>query len=120
VVLQLGFRYGSLVEDYYTGYRLKCEGWRAIFCYPERPAFLGDAPMTLIDVLGQFKRWMVGLLEVLFSKYNTLIFGLPRIGSLALAYNYYACWAIYSIPLTLYAFIPQFALLNGVSTFPKV
>lgn len=117
---KLGFRYGSLVEDYHTGYRIKCEGWKGIFCHPERPAFLGDAPMTLIDLLGQCKRWTIGLLEVLFSKCNTLIFGLPRIGPLALAYTHYACWPIYSIPLTLYAFIPQLALLNGVSTFPKV
>ncbi|MBD4784890.1 hypothetical protein GUG12_13895, partial [Xanthomonas citri pv. citri] len=34
---QLGFRYGSLVEDYFTGYRLQCEGWESVFCHPSRP-----------------------------------------------------------------------------------
>lgn len=117
---KLGFRYGSLVEDYYTGYRMQCEGWRSMFCHPERPAFLGESPMALIDLLGQCKRWTIGLLDVVCSKFNTITYGLPRIGPLAFAYSHYAFWPMYSIPLTLYAFIPQLALLNGVSTFPKV
>ena len=40
----MGFRYGSLVEDIYTGYQLHCEGWKSIFCNPKRPAFLGHVP----------------------------------------------------------------------------
>ncbi|KAK8493773.1 hypothetical protein V6N12_017871 [Hibiscus sabdariffa] len=53
---KMGFRYGSLVEDYYTGYRLQCEGWKSVFCNPERAAFLGDVPITLVDVaLGYLK-----------------------------------------------------------------
>ncbi|KAL9406623.1 hypothetical protein Peur_003595 [Populus x canadensis] len=28
------YRYGSLVEDYFTGSRLHSEGWRSIFCNP--------------------------------------------------------------------------------------
>ncbi|XP_028117505.1 cellulose synthase-like protein G3 isoform X2 [Camellia sinensis] len=61
---KLGFRYGSLVEDYYTGYRLQCEGWKSVFCHPNRAAFLGDVPITLNDALSQTKRWCVGLLEL--------------------------------------------------------
>ncbi|KAI7743230.1 hypothetical protein M8C21_024868 [Ambrosia artemisiifolia] len=61
---QLGFRYGSLVEDYFTGYQLHCEGWESIFCHPSRPAFLGDVPISLIDAVSQTKRWAIGLLEV--------------------------------------------------------
>ncbi|GMQ05849.1 hypothetical protein CsSME_00050697 [Camellia sinensis var. sinensis] len=60
----LGFRYGSLVEDYFTGYRLQCEGWKSVFCHPNRAAFLGEVPITLNDVLSQTKRWCVGLLEL--------------------------------------------------------
>ncbi|GAB4834602.1 hypothetical protein Ancab_032864 [Ancistrocladus abbreviatus] len=117
---KLGFRYGSLVEDYYTGYRLQSEGWNSIFCHPDRPAFLGDAPVTLIDLLGQYKRWCIGPLEVLFSKYNTITYGIRSMGLLmGLAYSHYACWGIWSIPIAIYAFIPQLALLNGISTFPK-
>ncbi|GAB4834600.1 hypothetical protein Ancab_032862 [Ancistrocladus abbreviatus] len=117
---KLGFRYGSLVEDYYTGYRLQSEGWNSIFCHPDRPAFLGDSPVALIDLLGQCKRWCIGLLEVLFSKYSTITYGVRSMGLLmGLAYSHYACWGIWSIPIGIYAFIPQLALLNGISTFPK-
>ncbi|XP_074321739.1 cellulose synthase-like protein G3 [Silene latifolia] len=119
--LELGFRYGSLVEDYFTGYRMQCEGWKSIFCHPERPAFFGDYPVTLIDVLGQCKRWSIGLLDVLCSKYNTLTFGFRRLGLvMCLSYTHNAFWPILSIPFTFYIFIPQLALLNGISIFPKV
>ncbi|KAL0292533.1 UNVERIFIED_CONTAM: Cellulose synthase-like protein G3, partial [Sesamum radiatum] len=49
--LSVGFRYGSLVEDYYTGYRLHCEGWKSVYCSPERPAFLSEMPIALNDVV---------------------------------------------------------------------
>ena len=118
---QLGFRYGSLVEDYYTGYRLLCEGWKSVFCHPKRPAFLGDVPVTLIDVLSQNKRWSMGVLEVAFSKYSPVTFGARAMGPvMGLCYAYYAFGPIWSIPITIYGFLPQLALLNGVSIFPKV
>ncbi|XP_028117507.1 cellulose synthase-like protein G3 isoform X2 [Camellia sinensis] len=118
---KLGFRYGSLVEDYYTGYRLQCEGWKSVFCHPNRAAFLGDVPINLNDVLSQTKRWCVGLLEVTFSKYCPVTFGSKAMGPLmGLAYAHYAFWPIWSIPITMYAFLPQLTLLNGISVFPKV
>ncbi|XP_043695585.1 cellulose synthase-like protein G2 [Telopea speciosissima] len=119
--MKIGFRYGSLVEDYYTGYRLHCEGWKSVFCYPERAAFLGDAPISLSDVLGQIKRWSVGLLEVGFSKYSPVTFGIPSMGLLmGLSFAHYSFWPIWSIPVTFYAFVPQLALINRVSMFPEV
>ncbi|KAG5539500.1 hypothetical protein RHGRI_019895 [Rhododendron griersonianum] len=118
---KVGFRYGSLVEDYYTGYRLQCEGWQSVFCHPNRPAFLGDVPITLNDVLNQNKRWSVGLLEVAFSKYSPVTFGVRAMGPImGHCYAHSAFGRIWSIPLTIYAFLPQLALLNGVSIFPKV
>ncbi|GMJ00455.1 cellulose synthase like G3, ARABIDOPSIS THALIANA CELLULOSE SYNTHASE-LIKE G3 [Hibiscus trionum] len=118
---KIGFRYGSLVEDYYTGYHMKCEGWRSVFCYPEKPAFLGDVPFNLLDVLGQNKRWAIGLLEVAFSRYSTIAYGVKAMGLLmGLGYSYYAFWPIYAIPVTTYSYLPQLALLHGVSIFPKV
>ncbi|XAR55156.1 Cellulose synthase (UDP-forming) [Bertholletia excelsa] len=118
---KLGYKYGSLVEDYFTSYRLHCEGWKSVFCDPIRPAFLGDVPINLNDALNQTKRWGVGLLEVAFSKYNPLTFGIRAMGPvMALCYAHYAYWPIWSIPMTIYAFLPQLALLNGVSIFPKV
>ncbi|KAM4123116.1 hypothetical protein ACB094_01G135800 [Castanea mollissima] len=99
----MGFKYGSLIEDHYTGYRQHCEGWRSIFCKPKRPAFLGDAPISLIDGLNQGRRWVIGMMQVGFSKYSPISFG--------------TSWLI---PFTIYAFLPQLALLNGVSAFPKL
>ena len=117
----MGFRYGSLVEDYYTGYRLLCEGWHSIFCDPSRVAFLGGVPITLYDALSQNKRWAVGLLEVGFSKYSPLTFGIRAMGFLmGQTYAHYAFWPIWSLPITVYAFLPSLALLQGISIFPKV
>ncbi|KAJ6703426.1 hypothetical protein OIU85_029388 [Salix viminalis] len=118
---KIGLRYGSLVEDYYTGFRLHCEGWKSVFCNPERPAFFGDVPTSLIDALNQQKRWAVGLLEVAFSKYSPATYGVRRMGPLmGLGYAQAAFWPIWSIPITTYAFLPQLALLNKVYIFPKV
>ncbi|KAJ6347278.1 hypothetical protein OIU76_003880 [Salix suchowensis] len=118
---KIGFRYGSLSEDYHTGFRMQCEGWKSIFCDPDRPAFLGDVPITLNDALNQQKRWSIGLLEVGFSKYSPATFGVKALGlSMGLAYAQSAFWAMWSIPITAYAFLPQLALLNKVYIFPKV
>ncbi|XP_071740835.1 cellulose synthase-like protein G3 [Rutidosis leptorrhynchoides] len=118
---QLGFRYGSLVEDYFTGYRLKCEGWKSIFCHPSRPAFLGDVPISLIDAVSQTKRWSIGLLEVAFSKYIPIVYGSRYMGFvMGLCYAHTAFWPILSIPITIYSLIPQTALVKGLYIFPKV
>ncbi|KAK4435503.1 Cellulose synthase-like protein G3 [Sesamum alatum] len=118
---KMGFRYGSLVEDYYTGYRLQCEGWRSIFCDPSRPAFLGDVPISLNDALNQNKRWSVGLLEVAFSKYSPTTFGVRAMGVLmAQSYAHYALSSVLSFPIIVYACLPSLALLQGIPIFPKV
>ncbi|RVX04114.1 Cellulose synthase-like protein G3 [Vitis vinifera] len=118
---KMGYRYGSLCEDYCTGYRLHCEGWKSIFCNPKRPAFLGRAPINLNVCLNQSKRWGVGLLEVGFCKHSPIVFGLMEIGPLmGLCYANYAFRPLWSIPITIYAFLPPLALLKGVSIFPKV
>ncbi|KAM0979002.1 hypothetical protein ACFX2J_014762 [Malus domestica] len=102
---KMGVRYGSLVEDYFT----------------KKVAFLGDAPINLLDALNQSKRWAVGLLEVAFSKYSPVTYGVwamcPLMG---LGFAYYAFSAFGAIPITTYAFVPQLALLNGFTLFPKV
>ncbi|WZZ25570.1 LOW QUALITY PROTEIN: hypothetical protein YC2023_008971 [Brassica napus] len=117
---KIGFRYGSLVEDYYTGYRLHCEGWRSIFCNPPKIAFYGDSPKCLIDVVSQQKRWTIGLLEVAFSRFSPITYGVRSTSLLTgMAYCQYAFWAFSSIPLVIYGFLPQVALLYGASVFPK-
>ncbi|OAY56352.2 cellulose synthase-like protein G3 [Manihot esculenta] len=118
---KMGFRYGSLVEDLFTGYQMHCEGWRSIFCNPNRPSFLGHAPISLVDLLNQQKRWVIGVFEVGFSKYSPLIYGIKHMGLLmSLLYSQYVFWPIWSIPISTYAFLPQLALINQVRIFPKV
>ncbi|CAI0408771.1 unnamed protein product [Linum tenue] len=117
----IGYRYGSLVEDYYTGYRLHCEGWKSVFCCPKRAAFMGDAPISLVDMLNQQKRWDIGLLEVAFSKFSTLTYGVKSSAGFLMGFGYcqFAFWPSWSIPLIVYSFLPQLALLNQVHVFPK-
>ncbi|KAM7525902.1 hypothetical protein LguiA_015804 [Lonicera macranthoides] len=118
---EMGFRYGSLVEDFYTGFRLQCQGWKSIFCKPKRGAFLGNAPMTLDDLLNQTKRWSIGLLDVSFCEYSPINFGIKSLNLFqALCYMHYSFWPIWSIPVTVYAFLPQLALINSFPIFPKV
>ncbi|XP_010912201.1 cellulose synthase-like protein G3 [Elaeis guineensis] len=117
----IGFRYGSLVEDFHTGYRLHCEGWKSIFCDPERPAFVGEAPKNLDDALGQIKRWCIGNLEVAISKHNPLTFGIRNASlPVGLCYAHYAYWGLWCIPLTIYAFLPPLALIYRKRLFPEV
>ncbi|CAN8325736.1 unnamed protein product [Cochlearia groenlandica] len=117
---KIGFRYGSLVEDYYTGYRLHSEGWRSIYCSPKRVAFCGEAPKSLIDIVSQQKRWAIGLVEVIMSRYNPITYGIKSMGFLmGLSYCQYAFWAFWSIPIIIYGFLPQLAILYGVTVFPK-
>ncbi|KMZ76186.1 Cellulose synthase-like CSLG, family GT2 [Zostera marina] len=75
---EFGFRYGSLTEDFYTGFILHCEGWRSIYCSTERPAFLGEVTPTLYDGLNQMKRWTIGLFEVVLSRHNTFTYGIKK------------------------------------------
>lgn len=118
---KMGIKYGTLVEDIYTGYMMQCEGWDSKFCNPERPAFLGEVPINLNDVLSQIKRWSFGHLEVLSCKYSPLTFGTKALGLLrANCYIHYVLWPIWCIPVTLYACVPQLTLLNNISIFPKV
>ncbi|KFK28957.1 hypothetical protein AALP_AA7G070600 [Arabis alpina] len=118
---KIGFRYGSLVEDYYTGYRLQCEGWRSVFCSPQKPAFYGDAPNSLIDVVSQQKRWAIGLLEMGLSRYSPLTYGVKSIGLLVgLGYGHNAFWTFWFIPISVYGFLPQLAIIYGVSVLPNI
>lgn len=120
-LVQVGFRYGSLVEDVYTSYRLHCLGWRSIFCNPKRGAFLGDVPTNLHDSLNQMKRWCMGLLDIIFSNYCPFTYGIHHMNIFQLlAYTHYTLWPILSIPITIYSFLPQLALINSFPIFPKV
>ncbi|KAJ9550101.1 hypothetical protein OSB04_022644 [Centaurea solstitialis] len=119
--LEMGFRYGTLIEDMYTGFRLQSQGWTSVFCDPERAAFLGNSPMSLSDILLQSKRWFVGFLEMIFSKHNPITYGFKHMNPiLALIYAHFDFRPFWAIPIVIYAFLPQLALLNSRSIFPKV
>ncbi|KAK8970169.1 Cellulose synthase-like protein G3 [Platanthera guangdongensis] len=118
---KIGFRYGSLVEDFNTGYKLHCEGWRSLLCNPDRPAFLGHAPKNLYDSLSQTRRWVVGLYEVAFSRYCPLFYGSIKASLLTgFCYMYFALWGVWCFPIIIYALLPQLALLYDKPLFPKV
>ncbi|MQL99285.1 hypothetical protein Taro_032006 [Colocasia esculenta] len=117
---KIGFRYGTIVEDFYTGYHLHCEGWKSIFCHPQRPAFLGEMPVNLDDVLGQVKRWCIGFLEVAFSKYCPLTYGTRKASfPMGMCYSIISFWGMWCFPISAYSILPQMALAHHIPLFPK-
>ncbi|KAJ8631220.1 hypothetical protein MRB53_024543 [Persea americana] len=119
---QVGFLYDSLVEDYVTGFRLHCRGWNSVYYDPPRPQFLGSTPNNMNDFLVQNKRWSSGLLEVTFSRFCPLTYGIMSGHSIlhTMCISYCAFMPLYSIFALCYATVPQLGLLNGISLYPKV
>ncbi|CAH1415410.1 unnamed protein product [Lactuca virosa] len=117
----IGFRYGTLTEDTYTSFRLHCEGWKSILCNPKRAAFLGGSPSNLNDALTQIKRWYMGFLEIFYNKYCPITYGIRSMNPLhALCYTHYTLRSFWSIPIIVYAFLPQISLLNSFPMFARV
>ncbi|KAG6592103.1 Cellulose synthase-like protein E6, partial [Cucurbita argyrosperma subsp. sororia] len=48
---EMGLRYGCPVEDVITGLSIQSQGWKSVYYNPERGAFLGVAPTSLIQTL---------------------------------------------------------------------
>ncbi|KAL4570640.1 hypothetical protein LXL04_026299 [Taraxacum kok-saghyz] len=118
---EIGFRYGTLVEDIYTSFRLQCLGWKSVTCDPTRAAFLGNMPIALSDILSQNNRWYMGMLQTALSKFSPLIFGMKFLNPFhALCYAHFHFRAFWSIPIIIYALVPQLTLVNASSIFPKV
>ncbi|XXG74463.1 hypothetical protein AAC387_Pa07g3174 [Persea americana] len=121
-VFKVGFFYDSVVEDIMTGIRLHCRGWNSVYYNPPRPQFLGSAPINLNDVLFQYKRWSSGLLEIAFSRYSPLPYGIMSGHSIlhTMCLSYSASMPFYCVFGLCYATVPQLCLLNGISLYPKV
>ncbi|KAK7252118.1 hypothetical protein RIF29_35852 [Crotalaria pallida] len=118
---EVGFLYGSVVEDFLTGFFLHCNGWTSVFCEPSNPQFLGTATTNLNDVLIQGSRWYSGLFENGINRFCPLIYGpsrMPLLQSLCFAELTY--FPLYCFPLWCFAIIPQLCLLNGIPLYPKV
>ncbi|KAK4753056.1 hypothetical protein SAY87_021854 [Trapa incisa] len=118
---EVGLKYGCPVEDVITGLAIKCRGWKSVYYNPQREAFLGLAPTTLLQTLVQHRRWSEGDLHIFLSKYNPAIYGAGRISPfLILGYHCYLLWAPNSLPTLYYSLVPSVCLLSGISLFPEI
>ncbi|XP_047950683.1 cellulose synthase-like protein E1 [Salvia hispanica] len=118
---EVGYRYFAVVEDYFTGFNLHCEGWISVYFAPSRPCFLGSSPISLSETLVQNMRWFLGLSQVALSKYSPLVYGAMRMSVLqSMAYAELAFYAIYFLPAYILALLPQLCLLAGVPLYPQV
>ncbi|KAL3507689.1 hypothetical protein ACH5RR_033071 [Cinchona calisaya] len=119
---EIGFRYFSVVEDYFTGFILQCKGWMGVYINPSKPSFLGSATTNLSDYLVQHTRWYTGLFDIALSKYSPLIYGGIRMPSILQSMYFaqigYYCFNFF--PLWCLAIIPQLCLLQGIPLYPKI
>ncbi|KAK4425535.1 Cellulose synthase-like protein G2 [Sesamum alatum] len=118
---EVGFRYFAVVEDYFTGFNLHCQGWISVYLQPSRPAFLGASPISLSELLVQNTRWYLGLNQVAMSRFSPLVYGPLRMPiSQSMCYAEFAYSPLYFLALYVLAVIPQFFLVRGISLYPEV
>ncbi|KAK7278919.1 hypothetical protein RJT34_23958 [Clitoria ternatea] len=118
---EMGSRYGCLVEDVITGLSIQLQGWKSVYYNPQRKGFFGIAPITLLQILVQQKRWAVGDFQILLSKYNPLWYGHGKISlGLQMGYSHYNFWATTCLPILYYSIIPSLYLLKAIPLFPKM
>lgn len=121
VYLQMGLKYGCPVEDIITGLTIQIRGWKSAYYNPSRKAFLGVAPLTLLQTLMQHKRWSEGDFQILLSKYSPARYAHNKISlGLQLAYCCYCFWAPNCLPILYYSIVPSLYLLRGIALFPQV
>ncbi|KAI8553032.1 hypothetical protein RHMOL_Rhmol06G0313800 [Rhododendron molle] len=118
---EVGLVYGCLSEDLVTGLRIQCRGWKAVYYYPERKAFLGVAPNTLDLALVQHKRWGQGMFQIFLSEYCPFIYarGKIKLGA-QMGYCVYLLFAPNSVAVLNYLIIPSICLLRSIPLFPEV
>ncbi|XP_057771363.1 cellulose synthase-like protein G2 isoform X2 [Salvia miltiorrhiza] len=118
---EVGYRYFAVVEDYFTGFNLHCEGWISVYVDPSRPCFLGTSPLSLGEILVQNTRWFLGLGQVALSKYSPMFYGALRMSILqSMIYAEVACYAVYFLPVYILALVPQLCLVRSVPLYPEV
>jgi cellulose synthase/poly-beta-1,6-N-acetylglucosamine synthase-like glycosyltransferase len=120
ICMQMGLKYGCPVEDILTGLAIHCRGWKSVYLNPERKAFLGVAPTTLLQSLVQHKRWTEGHFQIFVSN-CPFVFGHNKIPlKLQLSYSPYLLWAVNCLGTLYYVVVPSLCLLRGISLFPEV
>ncbi|KAK1591334.1 hypothetical protein Q3G72_006055 [Acer saccharum] len=118
---EASFMYYSLLEDYFTGFKLHCQGWKSMYLTPTRPQFLGTSTTNLNDLLIQTSRWYCGLVEVAISWFCPIIYGPLKMSFLqSMAYAELAFCPFHCFSLWCFATVPQLCLLNDISLFPEV
>ncbi|KAM3222995.1 cellulose synthase-like protein E1 isoform X2 [Capsicum annuum] len=118
---EIGLKYGCSVENILTGLTTKCKGWKSVYYHPKRKAFLGVAATTLDQLLVQHKRWSEGDLNIFFSKYSPVWYGLGKLNpGLVLGYLHYCFWSPNCFATLYYSIVPSLYLLKGISLFPQV
>ncbi|XXG72640.1 hypothetical protein AAC387_Pa07g1694 [Persea americana] len=118
---EMGLKYGCLVEDVTTGLAIHSRGWKSIYFEPTRDAFMGLAPTTLLQSLGQHKRWVEGHLHIFFSRHCSFIQGHGKIKlPLQMAYCIYNLWALNALPTLYYVVISPLCLLHAIPLFPEI
>nr|UMZ08748.1 cellulose synthase-like M [Panax notoginseng] len=118
---EIGYTYECLLESTFTGYYLQCKGWKSVYCYPKKPAFLGCATIDMKDALVQLRKWNGNLLELGFSKFSPLTYAISRMSFLhSMCYAYFAFQPLTSLSLLIYGIVPQFCFFKGIALFPKV
>ncbi|XP_004287961.1 PREDICTED: cellulose synthase-like protein H1-like [Fragaria vesca subsp. vesca] len=119
---QVGWIYGSITEDLLTGMKIHARGWKSILCMLDPPGFVGSAPTSVPVMLTQRKRWITGLLEVLFSK-NSPIFSTLNAKlefRMCLAYIWILIWGLHSIPALCYSLLPAYCIMTNSHFLPKI
>ncbi|TYI13548.1 hypothetical protein ES332_A08G065700v1 [Gossypium tomentosum] len=118
---EIGWIYGSVIEDILTGFKMHARGWRSIYCMPKRPAFKGSAPINLSDRLKQVLRWALGSVEILFSRHCPIWYGYGgRLKWLErFAYVNTTIYPVTAIPLLMYCTLPAVCLLTNKFIIPQ-
>eukprot|EP00252_Welwitschia_mirabilis_P023444 TRINITY_DN661_c0_g1_i3.p1 TRINITY_DN661_c0_g1~~TRINITY_DN661_c0_g1_i3.p1 ORF type:complete len:749 (+),score=74.46 TRINITY_DN661_c0_g1_i3:71-2317(+) len=117
---EIGWKYGSIVEDVLTGMKIHSLGWKSVFALPENPAFLGCPPTNATDSEVQQRRWVSGLLKIFFSE-SCPFLGWHRKLSLQtrLMYATFTTWGILGVVTFCYLLVPIYSLLSGKASLPK-
>ncbi|KAH9307456.1 hypothetical protein KI387_035367 [Taxus chinensis] len=118
---EVGWIYGTTVEDVMTGLKVHSLGWNSIYYVPEKPTFMGRTPVNSPDALVQLQRGGTGLLEIFISKSSPFL-GMNRHIPLRqrMVYVYLVIWPTCSVPTLCYVILPAFSLLSGKSFLPKI
>ncbi|XP_009592275.1 cellulose synthase-like protein G1 isoform X1 [Nicotiana tomentosiformis] len=119
---EIGYSYNCHLESTFTGYLLHCKGWTSTYLYPERPSFLGCAPVDMQGFSSQLIKWVAALTQAGLSHLNPLTYGMKsRMRTVqCLCYAYLMYFSLYSWGMVLHASVPSTGLLLGIQVYPEV